>query len=527
MSSIELGLVLNLGCSSWIEKFDSRCQSSGAGDEAHIVNANCRHTTGSVQVGFPASRPSKRTHSNVFQGTLPSEGSPLKRSHSSTSTVRNRRTTRFRHASAGHDTSGHIGGVSYVYDDLGDCDQWCYHCGAKFWFGERLKGHLNSRRPAYHLCCRGGRIYMEPNPDPPEYIKSLLQNKHFMENIRAYNQMFAMTSFGAKIDESINNRRGPYVFKVSRQVYHWIGSLCPLAGEPLRFLQLYIFDTQHELENRMRHFGGLDNSNLDPEIVQGLIHFLDTHNELVQLFRTARVRCQEIDVSEFKIRLYNGDGACGYELLTSNTLGSIVFYSGVTGSTEFDVVIEHRGGPPKRINKLHPSYMSLQFPLFLVYRQSGFHTELKLKIDDGSDKERRLTMLAYYAYQLHPRVSKYNLIFRCGRLFQQYMVGVFCCIKQNQLDFIRKKQSDIQSDYLLGLYDTISKGERDGYEVGGRIILLMSFIGGPRYMYAHYLDALAIFRKLDLESKIQGPEDVDMLILAELQIRKLILKATK
>ncbi|GKD39627.1 hypothetical protein Tco_1259834, partial [Tanacetum coccineum] len=29
-------------------------------------------------------------------------------------------------------------------------------------------------------------------------------NKHFMENIRAYNQMFAMTSFGAKIDESIN-----------------------------------------------------------------------------------------------------------------------------------------------------------------------------------------------------------------------------------------------------------------------------------------------------------------------------------
>ncbi|GJY36478.1 DNA helicase [Tanacetum coccineum] len=37
---------------------------------------------------------------------------------------------------------------------------------------------------------------------------------------------------------------------------------------------------------------------------------------------------------------------------------------------------------------------------------------------------------------------------------------------------------------------------RDGYEVGGRIILPMSFTGGPRYMYAHYLDALAICRKL-------------------------------
>ncbi|GJV37430.1 DNA helicase, partial [Tanacetum coccineum] len=409
-------------------------------------------TQGSVHVSFLASRPSKRTHSDVFQGTLPSEGSPLKRSHSSTSRVTNRRMTIFRRANAGHDTSGHIGGVSYVYNDLGDCDQRCYHYGATFWFGERLKGHSNSRKPAYHLCCGGGRIYMDPTPDPPEYIKSLLQNKHFMDNIRAYNQMFAMTSFGAKIDESINNGIGPYVFKVSGQVYHWIGSLCPLAGEPPRFLQLYIYDMQHELENRM----------------------------------TTRDRCQQIDVPEFKIRLYNGDG-----------------------STEFDVVIQHRGGPPQRISKLHQSYMSLQFPLLFVYGQSGFHTKLKLKPDDGRDKERRLTMLAYYAYQLHPR-----------------------------------KQSDMRSDYLSGLYDVISRGERDGYKVGGRIILPMSFTEGSRRYMADYLELTAADRPdivcrvfeqkihafldflkrekifgavtRDSESKIQGPEDFDRLISAEL-----------
>ncbi|GJY97817.1 DNA helicase [Tanacetum coccineum] len=49
---------------------------------------------------------------------------------------------------------------------------------------------------------------------------------------------------------------------------------------------------------------------------------------------------------------------------------------------------------------------------------------------------------------------------------------------------------------IRGLYDVISRGERDGHEVGGRIILPMSFTRGTRYMYAHYLDALAIFRKL-------------------------------
>ncbi|GKD96975.1 hypothetical protein Tco_1380872, partial [Tanacetum coccineum] len=108
--------------------------------------------------------------------------------------------------------------------------------GSSFWYGERLKGHSHNQGPEYHLCCGRGNIYMQPPREPHEYIKSLFGNKHFMENIRAYNQMFAMTSFGAKIDESIHVGRGPYVFKVSGQIYRWIGSLCPPPIEAPRFL---------------------------------------------------------------------------------------------------------------------------------------------------------------------------------------------------------------------------------------------------------------------------------------------------
>ncbi|GKD66318.1 DNA helicase [Tanacetum coccineum] len=53
---------------------------------------------------------------------------------------------------------------------------------------------------------------------------------HFHKHIRAYSQMFAMTSFRAKVDDSVNKGRGPYVFKISGQIYHWIGSLCPEEG---------------------------------------------------------------------------------------------------------------------------------------------------------------------------------------------------------------------------------------------------------------------------------------------------------
>ncbi|GJZ41330.1 DNA helicase [Tanacetum coccineum] len=105
-------------------------------------------------------------------------------------------------------------------------------------------------------------------------------------------------------------------------------------------------------------------------------------------------------------------------------------------------------------------------------------------------------MSRYYKYQLHPRVNDYGLIFKGGRLFQQYVVTLYCALEQDHMDYIRTHQNDIQSDHLSGLYNAISRGDLFGIAVGSKIILPTSFTGGPRYMYSHYLDALAIFRSL-------------------------------
>ncbi|GKC91255.1 hypothetical protein Tco_1151904 [Tanacetum coccineum] len=114
-----------------------------------------------------------------------------------------------------------------------------------------------------------------------------------------------MTSLGANVDSSINNGKGPYVFRVSGQIYHWIGSMCPDEGQQPRFLQLYIYDTTNEANNRMSHFANEDEPGLKKEIVEGMIEFLDNHNALVQLFRTARNKYMDANVPEFKVRLYN------------------------------------------------------------------------------------------------------------------------------------------------------------------------------------------------------------------------------
>ena len=180
----------------------------------------------------------------------------------------------------------------------------------------------------------------------------------------------------------------------------------------------------------------------------------------------------------------------------SNTLAVIVFYDGPRTEGDYDVIIQYKGGDPQRINKLHKSYMSLQFPLIFIYGQPGYHTDLMLRSANPTQRPRRVSLNAFYTYQLHPRPDSYDLLFRTGRLFQQYVVSVYCCIEQSRMDFYRKHQSDIRGDYLSGLYDAVSRGDCDGSEVGSRIILPSSFTGGPRYMYSHYLDALAICRKL-------------------------------
>ena len=308
--------------------------------------------------------------------------------------------------------------------------------------------------------------------------------------------MFAMTSLGATVDDTINNGRGPYVFTVSGQIYHCIGRFCPDENTNPRFLQLYTYDTDNEVRNRLDSFTRDGITTLRADIVEGLIHLLDHHNALVQLFRTARDKLQEVDVPEFKIRLYSVVGSAQHELPTGDSVGAVVFDVGPETEAEFDIIVEAHSGEPQRISRLYPCYMALHFPLLFIFGEQGYHTGLRL-IDiptRDEDVDKRMSMNHFYAYQIHDRINRYSLVTRGGRLFQQYVVMAYCCIEQNRTDFIREHQSDIRGDYLSGVYDAVARGDRDASDIGSRIILPASFTGGPRYMYSHYLDALAICR---------------------------------
>jgi len=111
---------------------------------------------------------------------------------------------------------------------LGSPDYVCKHCEAVFWYQERIKSDscYRQNKITYNSCCKGGKIKIPPHRPRPEPLASLakydggpMSNK-FMRNIRQYNCLFAFTSMGANIDRTINDGRGPPIFKIHGQVHH-------------------------------------------------------------------------------------------------------------------------------------------------------------------------------------------------------------------------------------------------------------------------------------------------------------------
>ncbi|GKC98343.1 hypothetical protein Tco_1168618, partial [Tanacetum coccineum] len=100
----------------------------------------------------------------------------------------------------------------------------------------------------------GGKVLLPRFHDTPPPLNHLLSHDQpstakFREQIRVYNSMFYFTSFGAKIDHSINTGRAPYTFRINGQNYHRMGSLLPKEGMPeLKTTKQYNALTMSEVE---------------------------------------------------------------------------------------------------------------------------------------------------------------------------------------------------------------------------------------------------------------------------------------
>ncbi|XP_058781580.1 uncharacterized protein LOC131655790 [Vicia villosa] len=144
------------------------------------------------------------------------------------------------------------------YYDIGDANVECQQCGAQMWYLERKEKNRNRAIPKFSMCYRNGKIQLPFLKMPPKYLQRLLfdsdtvQSRNIQQNIRMYNMMFAFTSHGTKMDNRFNNGSVPPTFRIQGQACHRIGSMLPMSGQTPKFAKLYIYDTEHEIQHRIK-----------------------------------------------------------------------------------------------------------------------------------------------------------------------------------------------------------------------------------------------------------------------------------
>nr|XP_017237579.1 PREDICTED: uncharacterized protein LOC108210701 [Daucus carota subsp. sativus] len=393
-------------------------------------------------------------------------------------------------------------GVKSQYLNLDMPKYKCKFCQAIMWIEERNNKSMTD--PTFSICCAGGQIQLPEVKKPPPYLAGLLfgQSKKFRDSIKVYNAMFCYTSLGGKVDNLINkNGGGPFCFRLSCQNHHSIGSLVPLDGRKPQFCQLYFYDTENEVHNRMFAFRSKDDKKgIQREIVENLIKMFDEVSPLAQKFRQARDRFKEQQPQDLKIIFKESRSASGRpnHIYPSSEIAALIVAENDPSGGDRDVVVHTKTSGPKRISFIHPLFMALQYPILFPYAENGFHKGIKYKTIDSNTKKKRknVTLKEYHSYQLHIRPNEGMTLRYGGRLFQQYIVDAFSVIEQTRLHWYRTHQSTVRADMYQNIRDQVRKGDENPNSCGKSFILPASFTGSKRYMNQNFLDALAICRAI-------------------------------
>ncbi|KAG2715347.1 hypothetical protein I3760_03G071900 [Carya illinoinensis] len=164
-------------------------------------------------------------------------------------------------------------------------------------------------------------------------------------------------------------------------------------------------------------------------------------------------------------------------------------------------VFSHSGGS-HIVQYYFGCYDPLQYPLFFPLGDTGWHQGIQ-RVNRGSTlttlnrrrKDPIVSCREYYCYKLQIRENVRSILLLSGRLLQQFVVDMYVKIETSRLDYFHSKQQHIRSELYQGIVDTITLGETDASNVGKRIILPSSFIGGPRDMRKRYMEAMALVQR--------------------------------
>ncbi|KAB2620481.1 hypothetical protein D8674_043011 [Pyrus ussuriensis x Pyrus communis] len=241
------------------------------------------------------------------------------------------------------------------------------------------------------------------------------------------------------VDERINiGGHGIYTFRAQGALYHKIGGLLPNEGNIPRFLQAYIYDTEHELKT---------------ECVK-IQQMLNNHNPFVHTLRSLGQR-QDLPNCKLILKEQPIDRRQYSLPSTSQVEAIIIDGDNATIANGRDIVVETISGRLSHVRDYVGFYDPLQYPLLLPYGTYGWDVNSR---DDGG---RAITCCDYYAYMLQIRHNGSSLLLRGGRLLQQYAVDNYIKIESQKLRWLRSNQATVRADLYKGLEDSLNAGQHN------------------------------------------------------------------
>jgi hypothetical protein len=145
------------------------------------------------------------------------------------------------------------------------------------------------------------------------------------------------------------------------------------------------------------------------------------------------------------------------------------------------------------LNHLPDSGIHLQYPIIFPHGGDGYSIYLVARTATGQEG-RKVTQLQYYSY--HIMVRDNNHVLQMRRLFQQFLVDVYCKIETERLGWIRREQKTLRADDYISLRDNLMASDGDPRNIGQRVVLPATYTGGPRWMHEKQSDAMAYVRRM-------------------------------
>lgn len=149
--------------------------------------------------------------------------------------------------------------------------------------------------------------------------------------------------------------------------HHLHGTLRPMEGQKPKLCQLYIYDTESKIENRINAFNSHDQ--LDLEIIQAFLQMLDENNKLVKGFRMAQDRFKIEEQEEFWLQLIHSRSVLGRtnHVISSNDVAALIVGDAEECPPFRHIIVETKQRYLKRVFETCAHFMHLQYPLLFPH----------------------------------------------------------------------------------------------------------------------------------------------------------------